>query len=282
MSLPHLLIAAVVIFVAGNLYRLIRMLRMPAHLRWDLYPIPKGPRERQIYGGSYFEETEWWTKGEERGKFGELRFMLQEVLMLRGVWENFRALWPWSLLLHWALYAYIAATVAVLFSMTFAPMIYVIAAVFGASGAVGLIVVRSMHPRLRPFTTRGTLFNIALLGAIFATIAPVHLGNFVSGLLHGDSIIAHPARLTTHVCLVAFFFAYFPFTHMTHAYMKFFTWHDVRWDDKPAIFDARSGNKLTANVARTASWSATHIAAAGPRSWAEVVASNSGEGGAHD
>ena len=279
MSLPHLLIAAFVIFIAGNLYRVLRMLRMPAHLRWDLYPIPKGPRERQLYGGSYFEETDWWTKSEERSRFGELHFMLQEVLILRGVWENFRALWPWSLLLHWGLYAYIVATVAALFSMTFAPMIYVVAALFGASGAVGLIVVRSVHPRLRPFTTRGTLFNTALLGAMFATIAPTSLGGFVSGLIQGNTGASHPAKLVAHVCLVAFFFAYFPFTHMTHAYMKFFTWHDVRWDDKPSIFDARSARKLTANVARTTSWSAAHVASTGPRTWADVVSSNSAEGG---
>ncbi len=279
MSLPHLIIAAVVIFTAGDLYRVIRMLRMPAHLRWDLYPIPKGSRERQLYGGSYFEETDWWLKGEERGKFGELRFMLQEVLLLRGVWENFRALWPSSFLLHWGLYVYIVATVAALLPMTLVPWLYGIAALLGVTGSVGLIAARSLHPRLRPFTTRGTLFNIVLLGAIFATTAPTALGGFVSGVIHGNAGASHPAKLVAHVSLVAFFLAYFPLTHMTHAYMKFFTWHGVRWDDKPATFDARSGRKLTANVSRTASWSAAHIAATGPRTWAEVVTSNSGEGG---
>jgi hypothetical protein len=125
------------------------------------------------------------------------------------------------------------------------------------------------------------LFNITLLATIFATIEPTTLGGFVSGLILGDAGPAHSARLTVHVCLVAFFLAYFPFTHMTHAYMKFFTWHDVRWDDTPSIFDSRSGQKLTTNVAREASWSASHIAVTGPRTWADVVTSNSGEGGHH-
>jgi hypothetical protein len=57
-----------------------------------------------------------------------------------------------------------------------------------------------------------------------------------------------------HVYLVAFFLAYFPFTHMTHAYMKYFMWHGIRWDDQAAIFDPRSGKSLSSNVARTASW----------------------------
>ena len=56
------LIAAISIFVLGNLCRVVKAMLMPVHLRWDLYPIPKGPRDRQRYGGSYFEETEWWTK----------------------------------------------------------------------------------------------------------------------------------------------------------------------------------------------------------------------------
>jgi len=54
------LIAAISVFLLGNLYRVVKAMRMPVHLRWDLYPIPKGPRDRQRYGGSYFEETEWW------------------------------------------------------------------------------------------------------------------------------------------------------------------------------------------------------------------------------
>jgi hypothetical protein len=101
MNLAFLLIGAITIFFVGNLYRIVRIVRMPAHLRWDLYPIPKGPRERQSYGGSYFEESNWWTRPAEDGKRGELQFMLNEVLLLRGVWEGFRALWPWSFLLHW-------------------------------------------------------------------------------------------------------------------------------------------------------------------------------------
>ena len=35
---------------------------------------------------------------------------MKEVLLLRGVWENFRALWLWSWLLHWGLYLYVIAT----------------------------------------------------------------------------------------------------------------------------------------------------------------------------
>jgi len=289
MNLAFLLIGAITIFFVGNLYRIVRIVRMPAHLRWDLYPIPKGPRERQSYGGSYFEESNWWTRPAEDGKRGELQFMLNEVLLLRGVWEGFRALWPWSFLLHWGLYFYILATALAVISSSLAPIVYGAAAVGGLVGTIGLIATRSLHSRVRPFTTRGAIFNLALLGALLATAIPWAGRGSPTTLI--ASLLRTPLNVpasqyssvtVAHVYLVAFFLAYFPFTHMTHAYMKYFMWHGIRWDDQAAIFDPLSGKSLSSNVARTASWAAPHIAAAGPRPWAEVVASNTGEGGTHE
>jgi nitrate reductase gamma subunit len=287
MTMALLLIAGVAVFVVGNLLRVVKFLRMPAHLRWDLYPIRKGPRERQRYGGSYFEQSEWWTKPQESGRGGELVFMLKEVLLLRGVWENFRSLWPWSFLLHWGMYAYIVATALALMSSSFAPVAYSLAAISGIIGALGLTLMRVLGPRLRPFTTRGAVFNLVLLGAISASSAlprfdEGELPALVARLVHSPFDIPLSQLspvLIAHICLVAFFLAYFPFTHMTHAYMKYFTWHGIRWDDQPAIFDSRSEQTLSTNIARPASWSAIHIAATGPRPWAEVVASDRGEGG---
>jgi nitrate reductase gamma subunit len=288
MNLSSILIAAIAIFVVGNLFRIVRILRMPAHLRWDLYPIPKGPHQRQQYGGSYFEESDWWTKPAENGKRGELQFMLNEVLLMRGVCEGFRALWPWSFLLHWGLYAYILATGLALISSSLAPIAYSAAAIGGVLGAVGLIATRSLHSRVRTFTTRGAIFNLTLLGALLATAVPRTgeggLPALISSLFRAPFDIPasqYSSLAIVHICLVAFFLAYFPFTHMTHAYMKFFTWHGIRWDDKPAIFDASANQALSMNVARKASWAAKHIAATGPRPWSEVVASNTGEGGPH-
>lgn len=286
MTLALLLIAATLIFVAGNLFRIVRILRMPAHLRWELYPIPKGPPKRQLYGGSYFEESEWWSKREETGRRGEFLFMLKEVLLLRGVWESFRALWPWSFLLHWGLYAYIFATALALASNPSASLIYRIGAGFGVLGSLGLIAMRFFDSRLRAFTTRGAIFNLALLGAIFATAVPRAgeggLPALVTRLMRAPldvPLAQYSPVLIAHLCLAAFFLAYFPFTHMTHAYMKYFTWHGIRWDDKPSIFYPRTSQALSANLARTASWAGSHIAAAGPRPWADVVARNTGEGG---
>src|ERR1039458_3523712 len=177
-----LISVALVIFFAGNATRVVKTLRMPAHLRWELYPIPKGPRERQRYGGCYFAQSHWWTKPRAAGHTGELAFIAKEVLLLQSVWENFRGLWLWSWLLHWGLYLYLLATLcatagAFLPAHAGAGILLHAAVIYGyrlsyplgLAGALGLLVMRGWHPRLRAFTTRSSIFDLALLGSLFAT-----------------------------------------------------------------------------------------------------------------
>jgi nitrate reductase gamma subunit len=286
-----LLITALSVFVLGNIYRVVRMFCLPAHLRWELYPIPKGPRDRQRYGGSYFEEPNWWTKSMQPDVRSQVAFVLEELFLLRTVLKNFRALWVWSLFLHWALYLYIVATAIALglvsslndvpsaaFLPNFAYVGYGAACALGVIGALGLIGVRVLHPRLKGCTSRTTAFNLCLLGSIFATGA-------IALLLPGHGLLpalrdtvdwrsafgGHWSAAHVHFGLVALFLVYFPFSHMTHMYMKYFMWHGVRWDDLPTRFDERKRQAVAKNLARQVSWQAPHIKDANPQSWADVA-----------
>jgi len=292
-----LISVAVVVFFAGIAIRLMKTLQMPAHLRWELYPIPKGPRERQRYGGSYFEESDWWTKPEDSSHKSEMVFVVREVLLLRGVWENFRPLWLWSWLLHWGLYLYVIATMLGMVEVSLPAGSnsgalhgavvhgYRTACFLGLVGAAGLVVMRSLHPRLRPFTTRIRIFDLVLLGSIFATgVLSLKMGtnglvSMVRDLSGFSSYFENPPVVwRVHLILVAFFLAYFPFTHMTHAYMKYFTWHDLRWDDSPSSRNPRAAKALAANLQRKSSWAAPHIASGNAATWSEVVSDPNGNG----
>jgi nitrate reductase gamma subunit len=297
------LIATISVFLLGNLCRVVKTMRMPVHLRWDLYPIPKGPHDRQRYGGSYFEETEWWTKPVDTGRGGEAAFMLKEVLFLRGVFENFRALWAWSLALHWGLYLYMASAATAVAVSAFGDHLvferaffsnaafagFVAACSLGVIGSLGLLATRMFNSRLKGFTTRATVFNLCLLAAIFATglvalfhpnrgllvtLADVVAGRHVTG--------TYSSAIVCHFALVAFFLAYFPFTHMTHMYMKYFTWHGARWNDLPARFDKGGSAALAANLARRVSWQAPHIHSTAEQSWADVASSTGQQDGQQD
>ena len=39
--------------------KVVKVARMPMHLRWELYPVPHEIGHK--YGGSYYEELDWWT-----------------------------------------------------------------------------------------------------------------------------------------------------------------------------------------------------------------------------
>jgi nitrate reductase gamma subunit len=284
MSFSLLLLGAFTIFLIGNIVRVVRTLRMPRPVRWELYPVPKGPRERQAYGGSYFEESEWWTKPQKTSRNGELRFLLKEVFTLHLVRKNFPALWPWSMTLHWGLYLYIVAfagaiKLRLLHTAMFNGIIlweFRAACLLGAVGALGLIFLRCSHSRLRPFTTPGTLFPLYFLLAIFVS-------GIASAFANGSNLpspiaaalsptAAHFDAITTvHLILLACFVAYFPFTHLTHMYMKYFTWHRVRWDDDPAIQNPGHDRELSAELARPISWHASHIAGTGAQTWNDAV-----------
>ena len=293
-----LLITALSVFVLGNIYRFVRVARMPSHLRWELYPIPKGPHERQRYGGSYFEDTEWWTKSTKTDGFGQIAFMLKEVFLLRGVYLNFRPLWVWSALLHWGLYLYIASTTIAVgafaiwkdvpsekpFLLSFEHSAYSIACALGIVGSLGLLVTRALNPRLKGWTTRATVFNLCLLASIFASglialLIPDH-GLLVTlrDIVDWHSAWQAPSIASDlHLGLLAFFLVYFPFTHMTHMFLKYFTWHGVRWDDRPAQFDERGKNVIAQNLARQVSWQALHIRSTDPQSWADVASRSGSE-----
>ena len=56
-----LLYVAVVVFVLATVLRIKKYATTPIHLRWELYPVSH-EAEKKKYGGSYFEEVEWWKK----------------------------------------------------------------------------------------------------------------------------------------------------------------------------------------------------------------------------
>ena len=283
--LGTLLLVALLVFLTGNLVRIIRFLRTPVPLRWELYPIPRGPKERQRYGGSYFEKSEWWAQGESPDGRSELIFIAKEVLALKSVRQNFLALWVCSFLLHWGLYLYPAA---VAFAWVCAawrvPQLFPIATIFfwiscvaGLLGSVSLLFLRITHPRLRSFTTRVSVFSLLLLGSIFAS----GLAALETVVVSASTVIqtfqkpSTPSILSAHLTLVALFLAYFPFTHMTHAYMKFFSWHGMRWNDSPAAWNPDASAATKINLRRPVGWAAPHIRDERPTTtWSDVVNSS--------
>lgn len=283
------------IFVVFLLLRTFKMWRQPVHLRWELAPVPH-EKGKGRYGGSYLEEYEWWTKPREKSLASELVYMFVEIVFLKSVWENRRQLWWFSFPLHFGLYLLmVTAAIFILAAVlglagvpgTDLPELHTaisaLAAVgygLGVLGALGLLWSRLTSPRLKPFTTPVVLFNLVLLLAVFASGGMAMISrddfaaktlSFVQAMFTGGFSVEIPAILGVHLVLVFVFLAYLPFSQMIHFVAKYFTYHNVRWDDEPLTPGSRLESEVLALLKQPVTWSAPHLKADGKKNWVEIV-----------
>jgi nitrate reductase gamma subunit len=284
------LYAGVAGFAAGSLARAVRYARQPLHLRWELYPVPHEEAERVRHGGSYFEEPDWWRKPLRINRLTELKFMLEEMLLLQGLWRFNRKLWRRSFPFHFGLYLTAAAAVVLLLAVSGFPALAPAAAALGTAGAVlaitgaaGLLLRRLRDPALRNYTAPGDIFNLLWFVAAFGLLGTgmwtsgdpaataLELGR---GALRWDTTVEIPGLLAAGLIVSSLLLLYIPLTHMAHYVAKYFTYHAVRWDDLPAARAAELQKKFAEYLTYRPRWSAPHIRADGTRTWAEIAAAN--------
>jgi len=296
MTLLHgMVLLALAVFIVAVVARGIRIVKTPVHLRWEIYPVPHEGK-RAAHGGSRMEETDWWTKSMHKDHLSEALFMIPEILFLRGVWEHNRPLWFPSWTLHFGLYLLIgnmfllALTallgvfgVALPMAIVYAIITYIAWAgcIIGTLGAVLMFGKRAFDPKLKMYTNPSHFFNIIHLGVIYA-------GGLVwlaTDAAFGENVVALYKSLFTfsanpelslaayiHIGAVLLFFVYLPFTHMTHFFTKYFTWHDVRWEDEANLPGGKLEDKIKKAVTQPVSWAAPHIGADGKKNWVDLVA----------
>ncbi len=292
-------------FIVGTAYKAIKMARMPLHLRWDLYPIPH-EKGKGHYGGSYYEEIDWWTKPANVSIGSEMREMAKEIIFIQSMFHNNLPLWIFSFPFHFGLYLSIvfvllvyAGAILGLLDLTIAAdsgnvigkIVYYLTIVFGVAGtvlacvgAIGLFFSRIFKGILRKTSVFTDYMNLILLAAVFVTgfwtwltVDPGfnETRAFIAGLITFSDVGPMPGIASAHFLLAALFLLWLPFTHMTHFVGKYFTYHKVRWEDHPNI----KGSKLEKSVVETLgykiSWSASHIKSGG--TWAEAATAGPNE-----
>jgi nitrate reductase gamma subunit len=276
---------AVVIFVIASAARALKYARAPEHLRWDLYPVAHEPKAQREHGGSYLEEKDWWTKPRKTSLWGEASFMMAEIFFLMGVREHNRKLWWFSMPFHWGLYLLGGVTVGlVVTGLGFRPpwlvallaAVGAVAGVLTAVGALGLLIIRSTDPKMSFYTTGADRLNLLLLvviGGLCAAVAIVPPGmvgvvNAVGNVLRIQPVEAS-TLLAVQMTLSALFLLYMPFTRMVHFFSKYFTYHQVRWDDRPVEQGTELEKRLRRALDFGVAWDAEHIKTG--KTWAEVA-----------
>jgi nitrate reductase gamma subunit len=285
---------AIAIFLFVITYRTLAISRLPIHLRWELAPIPH-EKGKGRYGGSYLEEYEWWNKTQHKSHIASMIYMAKEILLLRGVWEHNRALWPLTFAFHLGIYLIVGMLclniVNVVFVISEVPLYVLnlslgVASVFalggyllGGLGTIGLMLKRALDPNLRPFNTVSKYFNLLFLAAFFISGAYAwfhskdfasEMSFFIKSLITLDAGVTLTFPLSLHIIVALLFILYLPLTDMIHFVAKYFTYHKIRWDDVPQ--DEKMEKELRALLAQPVTWSAAHVKADGKKSWVDIAA----------
>jgi nitrate reductase gamma subunit len=298
--------AAFVTFVAAVAARYRRITSMPIHLRWELYPVAHEGK-RASYGGSYFEEPNWWTKPREYSLIGELKGMLPEMIFMKALWEHNRPLWFRSFPFHFGLYLLagwtgllIVGAIASFAGIAVAPgtglggLIYYLTILAGALGFIlGIIgAFALLHRRLTDeevdgYTSPAHIFNLALFAVALLvgfftyilvdqtfSLARDYIGSLLAFRVNAPS---GSVAVATEFVLFSILLAYIPLTHMSHFFTKYFFYHKIRWDDEPNLKGSRIEKEINQALGYKVTWSAPHLKADGKKNWADICTEEVGE-----
>jgi nitrate reductase gamma subunit len=293
----------IAVFVVAVIARFFMWSKMPMHVRWELYPVAHEGGGKAAYGGSYLENSEWWTRDREVSLIGELKVMVPEMVFLVALKEHNKKLWNRSFPFHFGLYLVAACTAlmiaaGILGSLLPAVMEGPVGALFGwlvpvtgyaglvlgLLGAFGLILRRAAKP-LRdysaPMDTVNLVFFVGAFGVALATALVVDRGFETVSLFVANLATFNVAALpgaglgallpAISVILLAALVAYIPLTHMSHFVGKYFAYHAIRWSDEPNLAGGKQEPVIHELLNRPVSWSAPHIGGDGKKTWLEAA-----------
>ncbi len=288
--------------------RLAMWLRLPMHLRWELYPIPHAPMGKARYGGSLMEEAEWWKQQPRRpSPLGMVKATIPEMVFLSSVRTHNRQLWRRTFPFHLGIYLVGTAVGLALLvgaATAIAPqasagsvgrlvqetvlIVGVAGLALGSLGALSLLLRRLTVPALRLHTVPGDIFNLAFFALTFGC----GLLTFLLVDRHADRAMAFAATLTsfhlaalpghgierilptTTVVLSGLLVAYIPLTHMSHFVGKYFAFHAIRWNDASNLAGGPQEDKIEKLLAYRVSWRAEHIQGEGRKNWSDLALEN--------
>jgi len=251
--ITYILFAVIVIVFAT---RLARYAKMPTHLRWELYPLA-GEKNRP-WGGSYLEESEWWTKPqEEKSLLGEIRFIVVEILLFKEYFRLNRNYWYLVYPFHIGVFLFVGFLILLIVGAltmvagvavsaesvnTWGSIIYYLTLITGGAGlilgiigSIGVLARRMIDGNLKPYT------------------------EYVKSLITFSPASGIEPVAAIHIILLLLIAAYMPFTNMMHFFAKTFTYHNVRWDDAPNMRGNKLERRLVPLLSQPLSWSAPHM-----------------------
>lgn len=288
---------AYVFIIVMYTVKVIKIARMPAHLRWELYPVIHEPKSK--YGSAYHEDEREWRKSHGRTMRQGILFLLKENFKFSEYFKSNKGYWlalfPWHigfiLIVAFHILCFFGAVVMITGIPVSAASTYVLGKIFyycilltgvvsfiaGIFGSIGLIIKRLSDKDLKVFAAPQNYFNyiftlVVFLSGLYAWIfvdpAFSQYREFWRGLVTLNPASVEPAA-TAHIILFSIFLIYLPFTRSLHYITKFFAFLWIRWDDRPNFRGSGIESNVTESLKKRVSWSAPHIPSG--RTWAEIT-----------
>ena len=276
----------------------LKYLRLPIHLRWEIYPVMHEPKYR--YGGSRMEEIDGHSRVPRGGLIRSITYLLKEYVSLgeyfkrqKGYWS---VLYPWHIGFILIITFHILAFFGALLLLAGVPVAVdspalggqifyyvmllcgVVSFVAGLIGSVGVLIKRIVDPNLRDYAAPQQYFTYLFCLVIFGSglyswwfVDPTfsEYRQFWVGLVTLKPVTVASAS-GLHITLFDLFLIYLPFTRSMHYVTRVFAFFLIRWDDRPNTRGGEVERQLLTQFGRKVSWSAPHIKKGG--TWAEQVA----------
>lgn len=278
--------------------KVVKVARMPKPLRWELYPVPHELGHK--YGGSYYEELEWWTKPRNISRARDIWVKIKHYFTFPSYYSKNKGYWlglfPWhigfyTIVLFHILSAFSAIlmvtagiTVAATSTNGIGLLLYYLTIIFavcafilGTIGSVILLAERLFRKDLRTYASASNFFNYVFFLLVFVSglVAWLFFDPTLAGyreywvsVLTFSYMIPETAEYI-HIMLFSLFLVYLPFTRSTHYITNLIAYFGVLWQDTPNKADAASSAQIKEALARPVSWSAAHIQKG--KNWGEVA-----------
>lgn len=264
-----------------------KYLKMPIHLRWELYPVIH--EDGFQYGGSKYQGLNWWEESRQQRSLKGVIFLLKEYLHLGEYYHRHRSYWfvlyPWHvgfiLIITFHILCFLGSVLVVLgisvsadspnvlgwttYFVTLATG--VTSFITGAIGSVGLLLKRSVDRNLKAYASHLNYFSYIFTLVVFVSgfyawaFADPSLDEyreFWVGLLTFRYVEVMPAT-AFHIVVFDLFLIYLPFTRSFHYVTRFFAYFLIRWDDKPNVRGSQLEHRLQDMFKQKITWAAPHV-----------------------
>lgn len=267
--------------------KIIKFLRLPTHLRSEIYPFI--PTERSSSNDYYFKDPERWIKPKHKDLLRRISFLLKDYLLLSEYFHQDRRYWfalhPWHIgfifIITFHIFSFFGA-LAMALGIPIAPnsafgvgiLIYylslflgVISFATGLFGSIGMLVLRLVDKKLRDYATPLNYFTYTFLLAVFLSglyswyfVDPTftEYREFWKGLITLQPTNVEPAA-AIHILLFALLLIYLPFTRSLHYITRLFAFFLIRWDDEPNIRGSMLEKKIQNLLNQRVSWRGPHV-----------------------